>query len=369
MFLPPDPLASTDPLVSLVALTADGWRLALSREGRPTPGRPPLLLVHGFLCNRFIWGLPGGPGLAGELAARGWDVWRLDLRGTASSRPPEGLAHPWDFSLDDHIHLDLPAALDAVRAVTGASGVLVGGHSMGGLIALAAAQIPDLAARMTGLLLVAPALRLGDRFRQGPRQSFILHEIGRLAPFMPPRRRYPADRFTAWAWRHPRGPAARILLWRGRNAFWGPGQVDLDLARRIFTEAVGATSTNLPYQFGRFARTLDTTSYRGRGPSRASTFHRAHGPWSYWAHLPAVGVPVHMACGDLDRLVPPSHLQEALAQMGPMGRGLRILPGMGHVDPLLGRDLGTLTLPWALAALEDLLPPAEPTSGASPGPG
>lgn len=353
---PPVVVAPAPAGVRHEVLTADGWRLSLVRDParKAVAGRPPVLLIHGLLSNHRIWGLPGGPDLVDTLTKAGWDVWRLDLRGTATSTPPEGRAKAFDFSVDDHIHGDVPAALEAVCRLTGAPKVILGGHSMGGLISLGVAQQPALTARIQGLLLVAPAIRVGDPTGEGPASSVQLHRAGAFAGLVPKDLRYPADELAAWALRSPGSPAAKVLMWRGRRALWAPDQVDEALGRRVLLECVGGSSSNVLYQFGRFARSLDTMSYAGRKGSRPSAFHQAHGPWSYRGHLKDVTVPVRILGGEVDRLVRFAHLEAALADLGSRDKVLRAFPGHGHVDLLLGKDAPGDTYPWILQALGEL---------------
>lgn len=130
-------------------VTADGWTLVITRY-RPVaqPWHQPLLnvpilLVHGLSQNRHAW-------TAGEFVKNllyfGLDVHILELRGHGKSsvklqrqrasehvRPlPLDLDYGWDFG--DYLHQDVPAALEAVKRITGADRVAYCGHSMGGII-------------------------------------------------------------------------------------------------------------------------------------------------------------------------------------------------------------------------------------------
>lgn len=94
------------------------------RARRPVPSadageRMPVLLLHGYFCNRALW-----HPLAGRLAARGHPVAAIDLE------PPFG---PIDAYADT-----IAAAIDTLCRDTGRSQVVVVAHSMGGLAARAA---------------------------------------------------------------------------------------------------------------------------------------------------------------------------------------------------------------------------------------
>src|SRR5690242_8776332 len=64
-----------------------GWRIALSRycQAREPKSRP-VLIVPGYGMNSFIFSFhPTGPSLVECLAARGLEVWTVDLRGQGRS--------------------------------------------------------------------------------------------------------------------------------------------------------------------------------------------------------------------------------------------------------------------------------------------
>ena len=60
-------------------LRLDG-RLALVRKVLPCGGGPPVVLVHGFAQNRYTWH-SSGRSMSAWLAAQGFDVYVLELRG------------------------------------------------------------------------------------------------------------------------------------------------------------------------------------------------------------------------------------------------------------------------------------------------
>lgn len=119
------------------AVTADGVRLVLRRFGPRGSGRGVVLCTHAMMVHgRYLHGRDGG--FAAALAAHGLDVFVLDWRGHGDSRPPEPRDGTWTF--DDYVTLDLPAALAAAAEAGGVkpADVAVLGHSLGGLVTLAA---------------------------------------------------------------------------------------------------------------------------------------------------------------------------------------------------------------------------------------
>jgi pimeloyl-ACP methyl ester carboxylesterase len=87
-------------------------------------------MIPGFFCKRSIFDL-----LAREMAFRhGYKVISLDYRGRdKSTLPDEGIHNAW--SIDDFICEDFPRALSWIREQYPDDGIVVYGHSMGGMIA------------------------------------------------------------------------------------------------------------------------------------------------------------------------------------------------------------------------------------------
>ena len=164
----------------LEAVTSDGWRLCLGRRRPRGPPRiTPVLLVHGVAMNRqaLDFGVERYS-LSAALAAGGLDCFALDLRGHGGSRRgPAGARADW--TLDDYLARDVPAALDAVTRATGQRAVLWVGHSQGALLGLVAAQkYPD---RIAGVVALAPPIRLP----RGPAEHRLLPGLARWRLFRP----------------------------------------------------------------------------------------------------------------------------------------------------------------------------------------
>ncbi|SIO29061.1 Lysophospholipase, alpha-beta hydrolase superfamily [Singulisphaera sp. GP187] len=135
--------------VPIEATASDGTRLAgvwFPAGASPTPTGRTILLVHGFAEVRDAM-----KGRAELLAARGWNVARLDMRGYG--RSGGGFA-----SFGGREGDDLRAWVDVVAGRVGpAMSLAVWGRSMGAAIALrAAADEP----RIVALLLESPYARL-----------------------------------------------------------------------------------------------------------------------------------------------------------------------------------------------------------------
>lgn len=107
--------------------------------------RAPVLLIHGYGQNRYAWHLPGRS-FSNYLAAAGFDVFNLDLRGHGRSRH---LGSHLPAHVTEFVREDVPAAIEEIQRVSGARPVYIVGHSLGGLIAYGAA--PRLGSAVAGV--------------------------------------------------------------------------------------------------------------------------------------------------------------------------------------------------------------------------
>ncbi len=142
---------STDlrPCSDSYATTADGWKLGIRRI-RPVhadPGKLPVVLCHGLGLNGTFWTITDDH-MPGQLAARGYDVFIVDLRGSGESTRTGAIG--WinaglrqtpllemgedAWNVDDLMRYDVPAVLDHIREQTGHDRVNWVGHSLGGML-------------------------------------------------------------------------------------------------------------------------------------------------------------------------------------------------------------------------------------------
>ena len=78
--------ADLRPCSDSYATTADGWKLGIRRirPEHPDPGKLPVVLCHGLGLNGTFWTITDDH-MPGQLAARGYDVFIVDLRGSGES--------------------------------------------------------------------------------------------------------------------------------------------------------------------------------------------------------------------------------------------------------------------------------------------
>jgi len=85
---------------------------------RPSPHRPPVLLVHGYGCSRAAWWW-----LRRRVEAQGWTVATINLE-------------PIYADIEHYVD-PLAQRIEEVLEATGAGRLILVGHSMGGLVARA----------------------------------------------------------------------------------------------------------------------------------------------------------------------------------------------------------------------------------------
>jgi lysosomal acid lipase/cholesteryl ester hydrolase len=131
------------------AITEDGWHLGMRhfRPEHPDPGKYPVVLCHGLGLNGTFWTITDDH-LPAQLAARGYEVFVVDLRGSGASHR-DGLLGKINrglrqtplleikegkWTVDDQSFQDVPAILHYVEAATGSPKVNWVGHSLGGML-------------------------------------------------------------------------------------------------------------------------------------------------------------------------------------------------------------------------------------------
>ncbi|ABC84011.1 alpha/beta fold hydrolase [Anaeromyxobacter dehalogenans] len=285
--------------------TRDGWTLGLGRcRPRVAARLPPVLLVHGIAMNRqaFEFGVERYA-LAAHLARAGFDCFSLDHRGHGASRRGPGAPRRWN--LDTYLREDVPAALDAVRAATGARQVLWVGHSQGALMGLAACQrYPE---RIAGIVALA-----------APAHFDVQERLKKLVLL----------RFTVLG-RFTRVAARMLAPFAGH---WHPAWADLAINmrnvaapvyRRLLANGLENLEPGVLEQFATFIR--------------EDSFRSMDGEADYRAGLEGCAQPALFVAAERDGLAPPSVVQATYRRWGGPKRYVVFERDYGHTDLLLGR--------------------------------
>jgi len=302
---------------------ADGWRIAIARRApRGEPRVPPVLLCHGLSVNRgsLDFGVPRYS-LALALAEAGFDCFAIDLRGHGDSRR----GRPRNWSFDTYLSQDIPAALEDVRAATGASQVLWVGHSQGALLGLVAASA--FAARIAGVVALAPPTHFHaqDALRKLLPCAFLATGHGH---------RLLARAATPIAgWFHP---ALAQFAWNSRN-------IDPRVYRQVLANVVEDVPPRVLAQF------LDWM--------RRDRFGSVDGLTDYRASLAGARQPALFVSGAVDLLAPPPAVRAAFEiwagekEYWIAGRSSELSTDYGHSDLIFGRRAPEEIYPRVVAFL------------------
>jgi pimeloyl-ACP methyl ester carboxylesterase len=296
----------------LRAPTRDGWRIALAhRRPRATRREPPVLLCHGIAVNRLS--LDFGVerySLSAYLARAGFDCFAMDLRGHGDSLPDPGASRRW--TLDTYLREDIPAALDAVRAATGADRVLWVGHSQGAILGMAACSLyPD---RIAGVVSIA-----------GPAHFHAQPQLARLVGL-----RFVLGRFTRLAARmvapfagtwHP--TFAELAIYT-RN-------VERPVYRRLLANVLENLQPGVLDQFEVFVR--------------EDSFRSLDGRTDYRSALGSCRQPALFLSAEKDGLAPPEVVEASFREWGGPKRYWNFGHDYGHTDLLLGRNAPEVVFP------------------------
>ena len=295
--------------------TADGAQIHLHHH--PGAG-PPVLVVHGLSSNGRSWDIAPDRSLATALVVAGFDPWLLDLRGHgAATRDAAGRPQRKGWTIDDYANYDIPAAIDAIRAATGAAQVDYVGHSMGGMIAAAYHQLHGDAA-LKHLVVVGSPIdfghpsreeRLAQRAMASSRLNPVLRgdQAARLGPHL--------------------GEAPQHL----EDMVYVRGSIASGPRAALMTQAVSPMTAG---ELSQLARSIE-----------AGRFVSADGQVDYLGGLATLTVPLLVIAGRADRIAPPDRVRPWIEAAG-SPRATFLLAGRiqglghdyGHVDLIAGDD-------------------------------
>lgn len=281
------------------------WPLGLVRKTLPEgPTRPPVVLVHGFAQNRYTWHL-SERSLVNWLAARGWDVYNLELRGHGRSRP--------DHTMQGERFADYVEDVRRVAQALPQRAFFVG-HSLGGAACYAAAT----EAEMAGVV------GLGALFHYG-QANWALNALGAAS--------LAAEGLLVGQGLTVRTRALGALIARlyavsdiAGYAFpisgWWPGSVEPALLEERLVRGFDWTSLRVWLEMSRWAVT---------------------GRWDYEEAWTRVQHPLLVLAGDEDHLMPPADARLAYDRSTAPDRTLIVFNHYdhevhwGHLDLVLGR--------------------------------
>ena len=296
-----------------------GTAVAPTRGSTPPPSAAPcraaVLLIHGFGQNRYTWHT-SRRSFANFLAAEGFDVFNLDLRGRGRSRRFGALQ---DTIIDDYIREDVPAAIRTVLRVSGQSQVFLVGHSMGGIISYAVAG-------STMRDEVAGVVSFGSPYRFGLGSRFLA-VVGPLLY---------AARLTGIFDRNPPIPIRKLGAHMVKRSWlWDNPLVPIPMrpwTPRSMEPEILAENLSAAFEHTRVAIALGLV---GLGSESALKSH--DGLNDYGLAFELADKPLLVIAGTRDALAPPASVRPVYDQSRSSDKTFREFP-LGHIDMLLGRD-------------------------------
>lgn len=317
-----------DPTIALehfTAVTEDGWALGISHvPARNVRYANPVLLVHGMGSNRHSFDAVPDGSLAPFLAARGWDVWMLDLRGHGDSERPRWPRRKHDWVFDVYAQRDIPAAIDFIKGQTGADALFYVGHSMGGMA--------------------------GHQYLGSERGTGVAGFVAVASPvsFQEPERFYRiGDRIRPFFFDHTvRGHWVRHFAWmNGYHApgflhwwLWNPANLSRDERKPVMRWAADDV----------FRGELREAQVWGHEGAMCSY----DGQTSFAQNLGRIDVPVFLLAGSVDHIVPPERVIGAIPYLKTPDLTVRVFGrangyhhDYGHVDIILGRNAAAEVFP------------------------
>jgi len=309
--------------------TSDEWRIALHRylpRGKER-WREPVFLCHGLGANRFDLDLDDRYSVARYLRSLGFDCWVIELRGAGLSSKP-GLfqkRYRFDWTLDDHVHRDIPAAIRHIREVTGAEAVHWAGHSMGGILLYAFLETQGAQWIRSGVAVASPIDFSG--MSAGIRGLLRWRPVLSRFPFVP-----------VGIWVRLLSPLPRLFAPFLKIGF-NPGNVDNDVARLVCANLLEPlVCRDLLLQFGDWLE-----SGRCRSTDRS---------FDYIEHLGEINTPMFILAGSGDRLAPPATVRPGYERISStdkkyeeFGRGGGQPMDYGHGDLIFGRNAPAVIFP------------------------
>ena len=301
--------------------TSDGWSIAIHHYAPKGAKKQstPVLLCHGISSNKYNWDLNDEYSFPSYIAAKGFDTYVVELRGSGQSMQP-GLfdEKSYDYSFDDYVLKDLPAAIDFVASRSDTGQVHWMGHSMGSMVMYAYLQrVGQDKIRSVTAVGSPPKLFEGnDSLGRGislfPVVDFVYDELpsGLLVRTVAPLA-------------YPGVIAPQHVLWNYDN-------LDPDVARQTGAHAVDNLSSQVVRQL-----------VAGRDKGYLTS---ADGLYNYTDGMKKIEVPIFFVVGILDQMAPPSVMVEAFRKVSSKEKRIEILSSAngyahdyGHVDLVLGK--------------------------------
>ncbi|MFC5995709.1 alpha/beta fold hydrolase [Pseudonocardia hispaniensis] len=336
--------------------TDDGLGLSMLRFVRD-PAGDVVLIIHGLTTSSDMFIMPEHRNLVRFLLDNGFtDVWTLDFR--MSNRFPYNRARH-RFTMDDIALFDFPAALRTLRAVVGERRVHVIAHCLGSvsfMMSLFGGAVGGIASVIANSVALTPRVPPWSQVKLAVAPDLAEYVLG--LPYLDPNW-HQEPRFTpGWLLSrlvdlvHPECdvPACHML-----SLMWGTGWPALYSHDKLHpvTHARGGDlygATGVHYY--RHVRTMVRAGRAVKFDRRDARYDAL--PDDYLAGAAEVGTPVLFVTGEKNRVFTDSNIvcYERLEAVAPGRHELEVIPGYGHQDVFMGKDVHQDVFPRLLEFLQ-----------------
>jgi len=333
----PDCAKSTHPFS-----TEDGLGLNLTRFHRADCD-DVVLLVHGLTSASDVFIMPEHHNLATYLLDAGYtDVWAVDFR--MSERFPYN-TETHRYTLDDIALFDHPATLAELRRHVGENKrIHVIAHCLGSVsftMSLYAEQVTGIASLTCNSVSLTPRVPTWSKWKLtfAPFMSEYVAGISfldpRFAEAPPWTRGWILSKFVSLFHHECKVPSCHFQSFQ-----WGSGHPAmymhenlLDVTHERMADICGAAGLNYYRHIRKMVGFGNAVKYQ-KGP----VYDRL--PDDYMAHAAEVETPILFLTGDHNRVFPGANATcfQMLEKARPGLHELRVLPGYGHLDPLIGKN-------------------------------
>lgn len=336
--------------------TEDKIGLSLLRFTRDTAG-DAILIIHGLTTSTDMFIMPEHDNLVSYLLDHGYsDVWCLDFR--MSNRYSYNLFKT-RYTMDDIALFDFPPAIRVMRDEIGDKPIHVICHCLGAasflmsLFGKAVDGIASVIANSVGLTPRVPAWS-NVKLRMAPFTVEYLLGLPYLNPMWSEDPGFTRGRLfsqlVSTVHRECDVPACHML-----SLMWGTGWPALyehenlaDVTHRRGGDLYGAVSMHYYRHVRKMVAAGGAVKYEPDNP----LYDRL--PDDYFQYAAEIKTPVMFATGDRNRVFTNSNIvcYERLEKIVPGRHELQIIPGYGHQDPFMGKDVAREVFPLFLTFLD-----------------
>lgn len=334
----PDADASVHPFT-----TDDGLGLSMLRFNRKESD-DVVLVIHGLTTSSDMFIMPEHRNLVSYLLDNGFgDVWTLDYR--MSNRYPYNRAMH-RFNMDDIALHDYPAALDTLREVVGQRRIHVITHCLGSvsfLMSLFGGTVDGITSVIANSGGLTPRVPAWSQVKLTFAPNIV--EWGLGLPFLDPTWEDEPRLSRGWLFAKAMDlahPECDVSACHMLSVMWGAGRPALYRHENLLPvthqrggDLYGATGLNYYRHVLKMVNAGRAVKYEPGDPR-----YRAL-PDDYLASAAGVTTPVLLTTGDVNRVFVDSNIEcwRRLDELAPGRHELDVIPGYGHQDVFMGKDV------------------------------